>query len=470
MESFYIPVDSKVLAFRDHLKANTRTILSAKFGDGKSFFLKKVKEDSRVQKDFQFITLYPVNYQVAENKDIFELIKRDILFQLLVNEMVSDRIVFTQKEILAWYILNSKVNILLDIVQYMPTLGFDEDTKAKLSAAIASLKLFKTLKCKYDKYTRKYLTDEELETAFFKKVEKHYILECDPITSLIQRIIKDYKNRTGKEVVLLIEDLDRIDPKHLFRILNIFSAHMDYGYKQNTPIDETLVGNKFGVDKVVIVLDYDNLKKIYHHFYGTNVDISGYISKFLSSRCFSYSLRDVKREYVVNYLIEQTGLPKKTLESALDDKDNIPGENYYTASSLRDLVHSFEISKQICRKPVAIAKGKSIHIDIRMLKLMAFLRRLGFDDRYITSFVRDLEYDDRDTFITYVCPFAFVRDTPKNLTMQISISCDRHEYCQGELKLQQDGTAVFYGPYVAESSSSSLFDMIVSMMLEYFAP
>ena len=49
---------------------------------------------------FEFITLYPVNYQVLGNKDIFELIKHDVLLQIIqagiidVNYEVTDRMAF----------------------------------------------------------------------------------------------------------------------------------------------------------------------------------------------------------------------------------------------------------------------------------------------------------------------------------------------------------------------------------------
>ena len=33
--------------------------------------------------------------------------------------------------------------------------------------------------------------------------------------------------KKAKKPVLIIEDLDRLDPKHLFRILNVVSAHID---------------------------------------------------------------------------------------------------------------------------------------------------------------------------------------------------------------------------------------------------
>ena len=38
----YIPVDDAMQRFEDHLLSHDRVVLSAKFGDGKTFFLKKV--------------------------------------------------------------------------------------------------------------------------------------------------------------------------------------------------------------------------------------------------------------------------------------------------------------------------------------------------------------------------------------------------------------------------------------------
>ncbi len=81
-------------------------------------------------------------------------------------------------------------------------------------------------------------------------------------------------------MILVIDDLDRIDPEHIFRILNIFSAH------------DKLGENKFGFIKVILVCDINNIKHIYHHFYGKNVDFFGYINKFYSSEVYEYSNKD----------------------------------------------------------------------------------------------------------------------------------------------------------------------------------
>ena len=93
MMQFVIPIDKAIREFLLHLDVNPRTIFSSKFGDGKSYFFDEFTKDEQVKKHYEFITIYPVNYQVVSNADIFNLIKRDILFQLMVKKMISDQIV-----------------------------------------------------------------------------------------------------------------------------------------------------------------------------------------------------------------------------------------------------------------------------------------------------------------------------------------------------------------------------------------
>lgn len=85
----------------------------------------------------------------------------------------------------------------------------------------------------------------------------------------------------NKENVLLIDDFDRLDPEHIFRILNILSVHNDY--LSNT------YQNKFGFDKIIIVCDIDCIKDYYHHKYGEKANFKGYIDKFCSTKFFRFS-------------------------------------------------------------------------------------------------------------------------------------------------------------------------------------
>ena len=136
------------------------------------------------------------------------------------------------------------------------------------------------------------------------------IYEEDGYTKLIRRAIKwisqDHSLNGGewkaKKPVLIIEDLDRLDPKHLFRILNVVSAHID---DSNRP---DIVGNKFGFSNIVLVMDYDVTKHIFHHFYGAEACYEGYMSKFLSREPFRYSIKSIMIRAFEAQLGEKLGI------------------------------------------------------------------------------------------------------------------------------------------------------------------
>jgi len=94
-----------------------------------------------------------------------------------------------------------------------------------------------------------------------------------------------------KESVLIIDDLDRLDPEHIFRILNILSCHNDH-----------FESNKFGFNKVILVCDINNIEFIYKHKYGDKVDFVGYIEKFYTYEPFHYSLKETILYYCKNSL------------------------------------------------------------------------------------------------------------------------------------------------------------------------
>lgn len=98
-----IDITQKLKEFHQHLLHNPRTILSARFGDGKTYFLNEYFAKHQIWKDFTpidnrvgseedtyFVVLHPVNYVVAKNEDVFEYIKRDILVQLYQERKVGN--------------------------------------------------------------------------------------------------------------------------------------------------------------------------------------------------------------------------------------------------------------------------------------------------------------------------------------------------------------------------------------------
>lgn len=79
-----IDISQNIHDFKQVFENESRIIFSAKFGDGKSYFLNEfIKSYDEKKNDYYFITLHPVNYVVEENRDVIEYIKRDILFQLI---------------------------------------------------------------------------------------------------------------------------------------------------------------------------------------------------------------------------------------------------------------------------------------------------------------------------------------------------------------------------------------------------
>ena len=405
MEDFIIPIDSAIMGFYNHLLANPRTILSSKFGDGKSYFLEKFKNTNYVKEHFVFLTIYPVNYQVASNEDIFNLIKRDILFQLMLNDMISNAVV-VPKDIAIWFYLQSnRHSLVTELVHYMAEIAVPSEHLSKIMLTIKGLRLFKDLNKKIEKFTKE-MNEDDLLSKFIDDANANTVYEEDIVTAIIKRAVNDFKKRTNKSVVLIIEDLDRIDPAHLFRILNIFSAHMDYAYKYFTKSDTTLVGNKFNLDNIVLVGDYSNIRKIFKHFYGEHTDFNGYIGKFLSSKPFAYSLREERLKYIYEKLALVTGSPVALVKIVIS-------EDKLENKTIRDIIHSFEIDKQIYKEVKVTAEGKTVVLCPVMLKLLAVMRRLRITDEDMVTIPTKVYSQNQDLFFEYIAPYMLLTKNDK---------------------------------------------------------
>lgn len=405
MEDFFIPIDSAIKGFYNHLLANPRTILSSKFGDGKSYFLENFKNTDFVKEHFAFLTIYPVNYQVASNEDIFNLIKRDILFQLMLNDMISNNVIIP-KDIALWaYIQNRKYSLVSDLINYVADIAVPCEYLPKIMLTIKGLRLFKDLKDKIEDFTKKN-NDDDILSEFLDKADSSTIYEDDIVTAIIKRSVADFKRRTKKDVVLIIEDLDRIDPAHIFRILNIFSAHMDYAYKYFTKPETTLVGNKFGLDNVILVGDYSNVRKIFKHFYGERTDFHGYIGKFLSSKPFAYSLKNERLKYIYEKLSLITDCPVSLIKIGIT-------EDKFENKTIRDIIHSFEIDKQIYKDAKVVVDGKTVSLCPAILKLFAVMRRMGISDDEMADIPARIYTANQNLYFEYVAPYMLLTENDK---------------------------------------------------------
>ena len=310
-----INISGKLNDFAQYLETTDRIILSAKFGDGKTYLLNELRKDEAMQDKYEFFTIYPVNYSVAKNEDVFEYIKRDIIVQLHKKKLFENIDLNTLFG--SVFTLNDLTSVVPFLLSLVPLGELCNEGYSK----------FLEIKKKYDE--KKHIVDKYL-SQFANTAG--CIHEEDGYTKLIKKAIEwisqdhslNGKVKKAKKPVLIIEDLDRLDPKHLFRILNVVSAHIDDSDRPD------IVGNKFGFSNIVLVMDYDVTKHIFHHFYGAEACYEGYMSKFLSREPFRYSIKYIMIRAFEAQLGEKLGI-HELLPHLKHFREKLAG------SSLRDL-------------------------------------------------------------------------------------------------------------------------------------
>lgn len=376
-----IPMDSEIETFSDYLNNNCRGILSARFGDGKSFFLNKVKQ--KLSNKYVFLTIYPINYQVAENKDIFEYIKRDILLQILMTSEINlsdEKYGFALR---LWGFLNQNgKGIVSDIVSLMAT------TLANIPQN--AIKVFQDNIVKFKDFSKKInkSQSDSIESYLDEFVNQNGgIYEFDPISQIIYQLITDIKAHDKKQVVLIIEDMDRIDPAHIFRILNIFSAHWDIKDYSPHKLENGNPQNKYNLDKILMVCHFQNIKNIFHHLYGEKTDFTGYIHKFSPETPYEYSLRDV----IENWIFERIPLDKEAFPDICrqltnlviqkyDDNDNI-------ITNIRHITQTLTQSFRIKNEYIEFGDTRYVISSTNnVTKLLCFLKDFGISiDEFLDS-------------------------------------------------------------------------------------
>lgn len=301
-----VKIESVSSEFGRHLSPqfNSRILFSGQFGIGKTTFLKDFFEDK--VKDYNTIWLSPVKYSVGSNEDVFEYIKFDIILQLLENYLVtSEPKQEISESLFVWSYLNNNPSKVLEaffatIIEFKP----------RGEPALKILKIFKETHSNYKQYKKKILEKDKSEVELFQEylassIQKiGSIFEDDLITQSIRtylEVLKDEGEDEGKKNVLVIDDFDRLDPEHIFRIFNILSVHNDY-------LSSTYE-NKFGFDKIIIVCDIDSIENYYHHKYGEKANFTGYIDKFCSSKFFQFSNDEAVRHFCEQN-IKINGLPE----------------------------------------------------------------------------------------------------------------------------------------------------------------
>ena len=351
-----INISGKLNDFAQYLETTDRIILSAKFGDGKTYLLNELRKDEAMQNKYEFFTIYPVNYSVAKNEDVFEYIKRDIIVQLHERKLLEN----IDLNALFASVLTSDdfTSVVSFLLSFVPMGEFYNKVYHK----------FLEIKNKYDE--KKHTADKYL-SKFANTAG--CIHEEDGYTKLIKKAIEwisqdhslNGKVKKAKKPVLIIEDLDRLDPKHLFRILNVVSAHID---DSNRP---DIVGNKFGFSNIVLVMDYDVTKHIFHHFYGAQACYEGYMSKFLSREPFRYSIKSIMIRAFEAQLGEKLGI-HELLPHLKHFREKLAG------SSLRDLykLTQFDTDSYFNGSEYCYSKG-SMPTSLPLFHLIIYMMESG---------------------------------------------------------------------------------------------
>lgn len=275
-----IPTETVTARFAQHLsiEGNKRILISAPFGSGKTFFLQQFFQPERKTLN---ITLHPIDYSVASNEDIFELIKHDILIELMdkyIEDLKLEKDDFSRLLILQEYVRNK-----MDIIGFVKSILSKFSSTAE--AVVENVEAVKTTIDEFKKFEDSVKIDEEQKIINYVselKLKTGSIRENDGITAFIKDFVKRIKDTNkDQKFVLILDDLDRLDPDHVFRLFNLFTAHHD------SKTDE----NKFDFDQVIFVCDINNIHHMFIHKYGAHVDFSGYIDKFYSSYIFNFDFK-----------------------------------------------------------------------------------------------------------------------------------------------------------------------------------
>ncbi|KQS36831.1 P-loop NTPase fold protein [Pedobacter sp. Leaf194] len=289
---YYIDGSGITEDFELHLKPkhNKRILFSAPFGAGKTYFLKQFFDTTT---EYISIKLYPVDYSVSSNEDIFELIKHDLLTYLMEN--FGEEIALDKQDVDLLVAGKMWLDAKLDVFPFLPALSkllpgsqLESELIVELKNAFNQIAKHKNgLSINEQEIIIKYLAEEKLRSGSIR--------EIDGLTGRIREFLKRIrKARGGKEIVLIIDDMDRLDPDHIFRLFNIFSAHHEGETEEN----------KFGFNKVIFVCDIANIHHIFVHKYGPSVDFQGYINKFYSSEIYKFDFRFYLSENAASFFIK----------------------------------------------------------------------------------------------------------------------------------------------------------------------
>lgn len=311
-----IDITSEIERFNDHLSLedNNQIIFSGIFGVGKTYFLKDFFGQN--SKDYELFMLSPVNYSISNNDDIIDYIKYDIAFELLGKNVEYEKTDFSKLLTSQFYLKDN----------FLDTMSLLAKSGGKIGKTFSDIyENLKIIVNNIKEHNSDLQIDEKKELIDFLKEltsRNNSIYEENRITELISGLIKKLKEN-NKEIILIIDDLDRLDPEHIFRILNVFACHFDI---------ENFTENKFGFHKIILVCDIENIRNLFHSKYGSSVDFSGYIDKFYSREIHYFDNKEA-----VSKSVEKV-LSSIKIQGANDHIINLADRNNRTTINFKEIL------------------------------------------------------------------------------------------------------------------------------------
>lgn len=255
------------------LPNNHRILFSGKYGSGKTYFLHEFFITQK-KDEYETIHLFPTNYAIAKNEDVVKLLQFDILYELLIKGYLApSEKMFSTKETIASFVQSNLPKIIKDVVSHCGKIG------KKLSDVFDTYTQWSAKYEAFDKGINQNAEDKARE-AFYNLMNE---VEYNATAELIEMV----NSSIDKQKVLIVDDLDRIDPEHIFRLLNLFSAQTSNYFSAHWPTGQD--ENRYGFDKIIFVCDIDNIRNIFRAKYGDGVDFAGYIDKFYSIAPFFFN-------------------------------------------------------------------------------------------------------------------------------------------------------------------------------------
>ena len=314
-----IAINTPISDFSDFIEIedNHRIFFSARFGTGKTYFLEKFFENKAEEYDDYFLSV--AKYQILSNEDVLDFIRYDLLVKL-------EKRTSKQKK------SSDKNGGLLSHLKY---LACDQEGLELIISNIPKIgkPLIDILRFKDRLVEIKNNGSDatKLEQTFKEKIKDNNNI-THPLDYPIHQTIEDLKG--GKKSMLIVDDLDRIDPEHIFRILNVFGVYMD-----------SAEDNKFGFDYVVLVGDVNNIKYIFKHKYGQEVDFQGYFDKFFSFEPYRFN----NEKTLLNWI------ESEFFELIKHNPDSKPMQNHGTMRAFMECIIKLAIqSKQINLRQIYI--------------------------------------------------------------------------------------------------------------------